>query len=339
MKKNYAFCLLFLMATCLVYSQTITYSGNAPVIGDDFYLSNNAEMLDPGSAGPNQTWDYSDFNVTSTSQATIMAPGSTPFESDFPECNQVFHFDGTSTYIYYALTQNEMVHYGQGFDVNPPQIIYYSDPRKEIEYPFSFNNSFTDTWYTSYEYEGMTTHRSGTYVITADAWGSLTTPEDTYPSVLRTTGYNSQIDSIWMDGIFVYATASLFTNHSWHTASSHTPVMAITIIETDLGTSYASHYTTSSQHVINPVAGITSLQVSPNPAKDHLQISFEAEENINIQISIIDITGREIIKDEYDSNKAGDQHTTISLDKIEAGLYFVKISNGNKTLSKKIIVR
>lgn len=340
MKKNYAFCLLFLLASCLVYSQpTITYNGNAPVIGDVYYYSNTDDVLDPGPAGPNQTWDFSNINVTSTNQATIMDPAGTPFNSDFPGCNQTFHFNETTTYIYYDLTQSEMIHYGEGFDNNPPQIIYFSDPRKEIEYPFSFNNSFTDTYYTAYEYEGMTTHRSGTAVVTADAWGSLTTPVNNYGSVLRTQGIYSQVDSVWMDGVFMYVTATLYTHYSWHTASSHTPVMVISIVETNFGTTYTSHYTTSSQHVINPQAGISNLEVYPNPVDGEIYISLVPFEVEYARISVVDLTGKELMYHEEQFFTNNECSIRLDLINLSPGVYFMKIDDGIKPVTRKIIVK
>lgn len=170
MKKNYFFSVTLMLMASLVFCQpTITHNGNGPQIGDVYYLSNSEEMLDPGPSGANQSWDYSVINVISTNQATIMNPNNTPFASDFPGCNQVFHFNGTSTYIYYDLTQSMINHYGEGFDNAPPMIIYFSDPHKEIEFPFSYNDSFTDDFFSSYDYEGMTTHRRGTSTVTADA--------------------------------------------------------------------------------------------------------------------------------------------------------------------------
>lgn len=341
MKKEQLLIVLLVLTTSILLSQpTITYNGNAPEIGDVFYFSNNEEALDPGSSGPNQTWDYSSFNVIYTNQATIMNPAITPFVSGFPGCNQVFYFDGTNTYIYYDVNSNALIHYGEGFDTIPPLIIHFSDPLKEIEYPFSYNDNFTDDFFSDYTYAGMTTHRRGTSTTTADAWGSITTPEDTYNSVLRVKSVKTGVDSIWMDGIFIYATNTTSTYYSWHTGSSHTPVMTIASTDDDIcGITYCNHFTTSSLHVINPLAGINSLRVSPNPANDFLQILFNAEENSQIQISVIDLNGREILQNKYESNKAGDQHTSIYLDKINAGLYFVKISNGKQTLTKKIIVR
>lgn len=339
MKTKSTFSLfLLLISVALIGQPTITYNGNAPQIGDIYYFSNSEDMLDPGPSGANQTWDYSMMNVISTNQATIMNPNNTPFASDFPGCNLVFHFDGTSTYIYSDLTQSMVNHYGEGFDEEPPMIIYFSDPDKEMEYPFSFNNNFIDDFFSSYVYEGMTTHRSGTTTVTADAWGSVTTPENTYSNVLRTKTEKTQVDSVWFDGTYMYSSTTSFTSYSWHTASSHTPVMALGIIESDFGTSYASHYTTSSQHVFNPTAGLSDFQISPNPATNQVQISFSSSENNHLQISVIDLMGREVIRKDYNSAIKGKQVVFIQLNDIEAGLYFVQVNTGNKKISKKLVV-
>ena len=340
MKKNYIFVILFALTTSVVFSQpTITHSGNAPQIGDVYYFSNTDDPIDPGPSGANQSWDFSNINISSTDQATILAPGGTPFAGDFPECNQVFHYDGTGTYIYYDLTQSEMNHYGEGFDDNTQLVIHFSDPSKEIEYPFAYNNSFTDSFLGSYDYEGLTTHTSGTSTVTADAWGSVTTPEDTYNSVLRVKSVRSVTDSVWMADIFVYTTTTIFTDYSWHTSSSHTPVMSITVIDTDMFSDTVAHYTTSSQHVYNPNDGISALSVQPNPASNFVKVSFNTPENMTVQLAIVDLTGKLIVNREYALNQPGSQEVDLNLDGIRSGLYFIKITSGNQIQTKKLIVR
>ncbi len=340
MKKNYALIILLVLTISIVFSQpSITYSGNAPQIGDIYYHSNTNDLLNPGPAGANQSWDFSEINVSSTSQSSIMNPNNTPFANDFPECNQVYHFNETSTYLYYDLSQDEMNHYGEGFDDNPPMIIYFTDPIKEIEYPFAYNNSFDDEYASSKIYEGLTWHTHGSVTTTADAWGSVTTPEDTYNNVLRVLSVRNQVDSVFIEDIFMYATTCTIWNYSWHTGSSHTPVMAISIFDSDILSDTTSNYTTSTQHVVNPVTEIRSLQVYPNPASDKILVSFTTNRINKITISIVDLTGKEIMQYQKDVISNGLQTFDLSLNMLKKGLYFVKIDDGNSTSSKKIIVR
>lgn len=81
----------------------------------------------------------------------------------------------------------------------------------------------------------------------------------------------------------------------------------------------------------------TILNVYPNPAKDFVNVIFNANANIN-QISIIDITGKEIIKQQLNLG-IGLNETTISLNNLNAGVYFLSIISENKIETQKLIIQ
>ena len=81
----------------------------------------------------------------------------------------------------------------------------------------------------------------------------------------------------------------------------------------------------------------TILNVYPNPAKDVVNVIFNANTNTN-QISIIDITGKEVVKQQLNLG-IGLNKTTVSLNNLNAGVYFLSIISENKIETQKLIIQ
>jgi len=81
-----------------------------------------------------------------------------------------------------------------------------------------------------------------------------------------------------------------------------------------------------------------SLSVYPNPNDGRFTLHFEVEQNKDLYIAVVDVTGR-IIYDEILNRFAGIYHKNIELNTTSSGLYFIKIQIENNTIHKKVIVR
>ncbi|WP_299250424.1 reprolysin-like metallopeptidase [uncultured Lacinutrix sp.] len=78
-----------------------------------------------------------------------------------------------------------------------------------------------------------------------------------------------------------------------------------------------------------------SFSVFPNPNNGEFTVKFnEATGNINLEV--IDIRGRSIFKNNY--NNSGDFSKTINLGSVQSGMYLLRVNNGTKAVTKKIIV-
>lgn len=74
---------------------------------------------------------------------------------------------------------------------------------------------------------------------------------------------------------------------------------------------------------------IDGLKLYPNPAKNNLYI--ETTLNSNIHVSIVNMLGKEVIKTKVNNN-------TVNISNLTSGVYIVKITEENKTSSKKLII-
>lgn len=327
MKKFYFLSVFCFWVIASLYAQpTITYNGNAPQIGDVFYQSFTDDALDPGPAGANQSWNFSSVNVTETKVSYAVDPSVTPFAGDFPESNIAFDYSADNIYHYANISNTEFFNNGTGFDETPPLIIHNTDPSLQMQYPFSYNDNFIDTYFAAYEFEGLLTHQRGTSDVTADAWGSITTPEGTY-NVLRVKTIRDHIDSVWMSGIFIYTTSTLFTDYGWYTDNSRIPVFALTIIESALTTDTTGYYSTQSIGIPEQVPAFTNLKIYPNPACDHISVCFTNNQTEDINIQTFNQLGQEVKSLTKNPGFTKDQNLNINLEALQPGVYFIRLSD------------
>lgn len=87
------------------------------------------------------------------------------------------------------------------------------------------------------------------------------------------------------------------------------------------------------------VFNISLAEVFPNPANQSATVSFNINETSNVQVSMLDMTGKVVAELFNGNNVSGNQVINIDLSKFNAGLYFVSINsnNGNKTLKLSVI--
>lgn len=80
------------------------------------------------------------------------------------------------------------------------------------------------------------------------------------------------------------------------------------------------------------------ISVYPNPANDVLNVDFLATENSFVKVILLDQMGREVAFKEIRNNLSPEIHTEFNLNKLNKGVYFVKIINSENVSTKKIIV-
>lgn len=342
MKKIYALIPILMLASLFMIGQpTLTFESNAPEIGDVFYQSYSQDLVNPGPQGPNKTWNFSELSVFETGELLAIDPADTPFADIFTEANIAFNYSGarSATYNYSKITSAEGNNLGMGFDDDPPMIIYYDNYAKLMEYPCSFNDNFTDSYTGSYEMEGMLVMQSGTIDKIADAWGTITTPAGTFENVLRLKTTRNEIDSIWMDDLFLWRTVTLFTDYEWYSGDSKVPVFAITISSSALINDTVSYFTTGTTNINKLNQPVTSLLVFPNPANDFVKLNYISANSGKLIFTLIDLTGREVKRGEIETSSNLSQEYELDLSDIVPGIYFIRVTEGTLSKSQKVVIR
>ena len=334
MKKNYyVIIVISLLSLGLTAQPIITYNGNAPQIGDTYELAGDNGSYDPGPSGANQNWDFSDITPTLFNSETAITPESTPFADDFPEATIAFHYTGDNeSYSYAQVSTTEMLNDGVGFDPGSENefFIHYTDAVKLMQYPFSFSDTYTDTYFSAYNLAELLTHERGNITVTADAWGSVSTPENTYSNTLRVKKERISTDSVWMSGIFLYVNTTTQTDYEWYTATSHTPVISISI--TDDGSSVS--YRTDGVGIGEEQFLQSQINIYPNPATNRINVKLPKGNKTDMDIYIFDLQGKQVTQ----LKKTGVSQFSADISSLAPGEYVVAIKgNSTQYIAKRFI--
>ena len=81
---------------------------------------------------------------------------------------------------------------------------------------------------------------------------------------------------------------------------------------------------------------LTNLSIFPNPNNGEFTVKLNSSTGNSINISVYDIRGRRIFDNIYDSSSNFNE--VINLANVQSGLYILKITDGNKIGTKKIII-
>ena len=82
-----------------------------------------------------------------------------------------------------------------------------------------------------------------------------------------------------------------------------------------------------------PFTNEFALKIYPNPTQNDLNLIFEGKSQEHFEVTIYDISGRIIINQAVKLN----MNNTISTKQLNAGMYFSRLSNGEKQIIQKIV--
>jgi len=84
-----------------------------------------------------------------------------------------------------------------------------------------------------------------------------------------------------------------------------------------------------------------NINIFPNPVSDYTTLDYTLKENTNVQISLFDISGREVSNFAYGEQTAGQHRQTINIQDLhlKSGIYILVLNDGSNTENKKLIVQ
>ena len=174
--KTILFIIIAIILNCTgLLAQFEINSSFNPVPGNEEKIwSVNAKELSPGKAGENVAWDFSKISPAGDSNVTVYTISSaTPYYKDFPLSNLAsFTLNGNS-YIYYKVLNDSYESLGNGQKFG---VIKYLTPQILMQYPLSYNQSFTSNFTGSGTSEGYKFNICGTFTVTCDSYGTIILP-------------------------------------------------------------------------------------------------------------------------------------------------------------------
>lgn len=340
------FFLLILALSSNVFSQiTLTDSYN-PVPGNSMKTVNCDTTIVQGNAGANQSWNFSGIVLMDSSFQNWVATSSTPYSSQYPSSN-VAARDGTEDfYTFYASSSSELTEYGYG---GSGTIMTYSDPEILLQFPFTYNSSFTDNFSGVQNGGGLVGYRNGTVSAVCDAWGTLTLPSGTYSNAIRIK-YVVQIN----DSNSAFTSVFNSTYYQWYIANTKFPVIEIRYTNIIFNGNPVSAFKFVSYNPSNPTIGITQInsnvaddfrlsQNYPNPFNPSTKIKFDVTSGdrgglTKINIVVYDQLGKQVAALVNDNFSPGSYEVDWNAADLPGGTYFYRMTSGDFTETKKMIL-
>ena len=307
MKKTIT--VLLLILNIYMFAQPILNVSDLNPYGTANLFTTNPTGFTTGLSGANQTWNYSGFSLTPNGTAVSTSITTSPFANSFPEANYFIKTvtNGSSTYSIYKLTSEKLELLGLTTDSSI--IINFSpNPQTQFEFPYTYNSSINDTYSTTNDPD-----LNDPFSIIYDAYGTLITPYGTYNNVIRTKK---------MDGAFPI--------YSWYTINP--TITILTAIFGSGGISSVKFYQYNNLSITqNEIQ--KSYDIIPNPASNNITILNSNNLNETFEYKIFDIMGRIIKK----SN--GKFNEKIDIENLQIGNYIIQISDKNKNLFNKKLIK
>ena len=314
--------ILFFSLSISIAQPTITATGINPVIGESITAVATTATISPGNSGANQTWNLSAITGSSAS-TTVVAPSSTTNGSSFPNATVCY---SSSLPTYYKTSSTAYQYCGV---VNSGGVIQsFSNLEDFLRFPFTYTNSYTDAFAMSYLSNGYMMYRTGTITVTADGWGTLTTPNGTFSNILRVHLTENYQDSTNFSGV-PFVTSVSTDQYFWYKEGTHASLAAIVSATVQGITTTVSSYITNPVGINEMSRVVADYSISPNPASDKINLSFVLDENKNVEMKIFNSLGEvvKIINNEY--LVQGQNITQVDVSTLPNGVYFSQIISEN----------
>ncbi len=317
---------------------TLTATGINPVIGDNI-AEHNANYVSPGSSGASQTWNLSGMG-TGTLVATVgTAISSTPYASTYTNANVAFSAGSGAQYLYFKTSTSSLQNWGE---VASSIQFVYSNPEDFLHFPFAYTNTYTDPWQATFTSGGSLYYRKGNTTVTADGYGTLTTPAGTFSNVMRVHFVQVYSDSTNISGFGPYVISYDNDEYMWWLNNNHYPIATVSSFTSSASTSVSQYGT----YVSGVVAGIdeqpdiiNSCNLFPNPAANNININLSLTENQAVELKLFNSLGAQVLSSVNREGMQGENNYKLDISTLPEGIYFVQLHlDGNLTSTKRFIV-
>jgi len=347
----------------LAFSQITITDINLLEVGDVIYLADDENtIVNIGSSGQNQTWDFSSLQTMDNWNMQVVDPVITPFDQLYPNANLCIIDDGD--FIYCNKSSSGINILGIGDSVAQQAVTL-------IPLPLSYSASYTDgpilaidsliggpmvnilltsqglsasllTFGAAHVADSLSIQLEMITDFEVDAEGILDLPIGSFDAlrvrVERTTTPNINVYCVdtnggnysgWYPLSFGGGseTESLYHWYSDNVYSRFTlaEVYLDSLGNPEAGVSFLTNAINSVDHL-----EIDYINIFPVPATYNITITSESNDEVNTVLS--DINGREVKRFDFINS------TTLNLSDLDKGTYILKLKTAKGELVKKLIL-
>ena len=347
MKKSLLSIAALALSSAVSAQLILTPSDIAPYYAQILQKNDTTPVVTEGNPGANQFYDLTALNDQGTDTLVFSDPAFTPNGSYFPGSNEAAIMNTNQAYIYFNLSPSSFEITGQAANpigngiVNIP----FSDYEKMLDFPFTYNSTFTDTakgyaeTYLGYDpgigfqIDSVHIHTTVYKTCIVDGWGTAKTPYDSLP-VLRVNTTRHQIDTIdiqafnmWTYGAFVQDD-SVRTYTYWANGLGF-PLAELTDNQ-DLGTITKATWLPAfwTPAGVHEIANKPLMNVFPNPSVEI--VNFMTNGSKVSAIHIMNASGQIVRSVNVNSDK-----TPVNVSDLATGIYFYQAMDVHGTILEK----
>ena len=321
-----------------------------------------------GSAGANQTWDFSAVLQHVIDTSTFLIPSTAPGSQSFPTATMVMNsMEDDSTYIFIEKTTSILKVVGvASFAPNGDTVT--TDFKVDIlTFPSTMGTTFSSGGFliafedtVNFDPDGPGPHafvdsirmtRSSSVSSEIDGWGNVITPLGTF-AVLRQDVREINTDTLWMQtggtwtlfssilsGLFGMDSVMIDTNYTMNWWSDDANI-AFPLVDMEYDAITGDNTGGVGWLLENPSVGIGSnsfdseIGIFPNPNNGQFVLTYLSNGTTDAQLNIYDSFGKLII-----SELIEERINTIDLNNAASGIYLIQVNDGNTILTRKIVVQ
>ncbi len=324
------------------YAQITLTQENIGDPGDIYLMAYDEEPPDhvsPGSAGPDQIWDFSELSVDYIDTVYYLHPDSTPYAGVFPGTNLAINQENGTLWGFTIKNLLELSIKGAVLPIPELGIIPVKLEPKDImaDFPVNYEDTLDHSFIADVRVESpepfvdSIRYKSTTFKTSiVDAWGTMDLPMGNFP-VLRVHETRTMVDSIWTKfigtWIFVAEEISELDLYIWW---SDDPVAGYYLVNIDVEPGTSNINSISFMH--DPSVGIPESNniidfvAYPNPVGDQLNIDFDKQ--LSGSYKILDASGRIVINDAFSNQERIQVNTSV----VPSGIYFFSIVDDQGSL-------
>ncbi len=293
--------------------------------------------VQPGTPGANKTWDFSSLVfIYNPLWDNYQTAASTLYAASFPDANIASWTNTTSGEFTYHKTMPSgwEIH---GFANNLYEFVY-TDVKKVMTYPFTYNTQITDTYGGVAQHSGLTITRSGNLSKKGVAYGGIILPTGNFSDVLLIETRETYTDVY--SGDVTETRVYTITEYAWYSTSYRFPLLFKRIEEMSIDGTPQS--TLAYARVSTEVSGIEStefngkLNIYPVPAADYINIDVNDFAHDKIIINCYSVDGRHIAT-LYEGISQGSQSLRIDVSHLTKGVYFIRLESEKGLMTKRFV--
>lgn len=293
-----------------------------------------------GSAGANQTWNFSNLTVYPYPEYTYYHDTvQAPYLDMFPGANLTSTYENSDTaeYTFYLSNQQEFSQMGAA---DPTYYVKYDQPLQYFKFPFTYLTTINQSTGVSGESDGTGVFGTISTNAVADAYGTVTTPLGTFNClrVKRITELNLTV--------FIFSVIQRDTVWEWWTKKYAAPVFSYDsyyssfLGQEDSG-SYGYLLTAQSVADKEPVktAAMVDLQLAPNPTSGATTLRFNLPGSGPAEIMVLNAEGKIVRQEQLGNRTPGPQTVDLDLSNAVSGSYYLMLRQRGKMLGIKQLVK